>query len=61
MLKTTKKLRLNKEQLRVLSGPDLERAHGGWVNTAGTSWCSSDNLKCTHTCKNFISAECVNK
>jgi hypothetical protein len=52
MLKTTKKLRLDREQLRVLTTTDLERAHGGYVRTAGTGWCSSDDLKCTHGCTN---------
>jgi len=61
MLKTTKKLRLNKEQLRVLTVTDLERARGGFVNTAGTGWCSSDDLKCSHGCALTNSRSCANK
>jgi len=53
MLKT-KKLTLNKERLRVLTGGDLERAGGG-INSAGSSWCSSDGLKCTYGCHGCIS------
>ena len=60
MLKTTKKLRLNKEQLRVLTDTDLERARGGFVKTAGSNWCSSDTLKCTYTCLG-PSRQCANR
>jgi hypothetical protein len=41
MLKTTKKLTLNKEKLRVLTDATLERVAGGWINTTGSGWCSS--------------------
>lgn len=41
MLKTTKKLVLNKEKLRVLTDTSLERVAGGWINTTGSAWCSS--------------------
>jgi len=41
MLKTTKKLALNKEQLRVLTDAGLERVAGGYINTTGSQWCSS--------------------
>jgi hypothetical protein len=61
MLKTTKKLRLDKEQLRVLTDTDLERAHGGYVKPNGTGWCSSDNVKCTYGCLNTVSRQCVNR
>jgi len=47
MLKTTKKLTLNKEQLRVLTDSNLERVAGGYINTTGTAWCSSSmEVKC---------------
>jgi hypothetical protein len=61
MLKTTKKLQLNREQLRVLTDTDLDRARGGYVNTAGTSWCSSDGVKCSHGCALTNSRNCANK
>jgi len=54
MLKT-KKLTLNKERLRILTGGDLERAAGGAIGSAGSSWCSSDNGKCTYGCHGCIS------
>jgi hypothetical protein len=50
MLKTTKKLRLDKRQLRVLTDTDLERSRGGYAKTTASGWCSSDNFKCTHGC-----------
>jgi hypothetical protein len=62
MLKTTKKLKLNREQLRVLTDESLERVNGGYPNSAGSGWCSSDTLKCTHSCKTGnYSQLCVNK
>jgi hypothetical protein len=61
MLKTTKKLKLNREQLRVLTDENLERVNGGYAKTTGSSWCSSDNFKCTHGCINGASAACVNR
>ena len=64
MLKTTKKLTLNKEKLRVLTDANLERVGGGWINTSGSAWCSSSQyVKCGGNpvsggdCK---SAKCVN-
>jgi len=47
MLKTTKKLTLNKEKLRVLTDTNLERVAGGWINTTGSEWCSSSQY---HKC-----------
>jgi len=61
MLKTTKKLRLNKEQLRVLTDSDLDRTRGGYPTSAGSGWCSSDNVKCTYSCVSGRSQHCVNK
>jgi hypothetical protein len=61
MLKTTKKLRLNREQLRVLTDTDLERSRGGYVRTTASGWCSSDNVKCTNGCLNGASTRCVNR
>jgi len=59
MLKTTKKLTLNKEQLRVLSDQNLERVAGGWINTTGTAWCSSSAYaKCGPG--KTLSERCVN-
>jgi len=51
MLKTTKKLTLNKEKLRVLTDTSLDRVAGGWINTTGSDWCSSSAyLKCGGSC-----------
>jgi len=51
MLKTTKKLSLDKEHLRVLTDTSLERVAGGYINTTGTQWCSSTMYaKCGGTC-----------
>jgi len=61
MLKTTKKLRLDKEQLRVLTDTDLDRTRGGYPTSAGSGWCSSDNVKCTHGCNVTISMKCINR
>ena len=41
MKKTTKKLVINREKLRELVDTNLERVNGGWINTAGSDWCSS--------------------
>jgi hypothetical protein len=41
MLKTTKRLTLNKEKVRVLADASLERVGGAWLNTTGSAWCSS--------------------
>lgn len=41
MLKTTKKLALNREKLRVLAAANLERVAGGYMATTGSAWCSS--------------------
>jgi len=58
MLKTSKKLALDKEQLRVLTDANLERVAGGYINTTGTQWCSSSgNAKCGFTSR---STKCVN-
>jgi natural product precursor len=61
MLKTTKKLKLNREQLRVLTDENLERVNGGFFRANPTTdWCSSDTMKCTHGC-NSASAACANR
>lgn len=47
MIKTAKKLTLNKEKLRVLTDTNLERVAGGYINSTGSDWCSSSAyLKC---------------
>jgi hypothetical protein len=57
MLKTTKKLTLNKEKLRVLTDTNLERVGGGWINTTGSDWCSSSAYaKCGG---NLVSGGCA--
>jgi len=68
MLKTTKKLMLNKEQLRVLADANLERVAGGYLNTTGTQWCSSTAYGKCGGCgydpdtspRSTASARCVN-
>jgi hypothetical protein len=63
MLKTTKKLTLNKEKLRVLTDTSLERVAGGWINTTGSEWCSSSQYaKCGYNTvsSGCVSAKCVN-
>ena len=45
---TAKKLTIKKETLRTLSESDLTRANGGYINSSGSGWCSSQtNSKCT--------------
>jgi len=46
MLKTTKKLVLNREKVRTLLDKNLERVRGGILNSDDTSHCSTDAQKC---------------
>jgi hypothetical protein len=53
-----RKLVVNKDAVRTLTGGDLQRAAGGYVNNTGSAWCSSsgpDVIKCRN-----VSARCVN-
>jgi hypothetical protein len=61
MLKTTKKLALDKEKLRVLTDTNLERVGGGWVNTTASQWCSSSQYaKCGGGTDTLKSRDCPN-
>jgi hypothetical protein len=65
MLKTTRKLKLNKEKLRLLVDSKLEQVEGGVVmgtaNNCDTHWCSSNGVsKCYSGCNGHGGGECFN-
>jgi hypothetical protein len=63
MLKTTRKLTLNREKLRMLVDSKLEQVEGGVVRgtavNCDTSWCSSNGVsKCYTGCNGGPAVAC---
>ena len=61
-MKNTKKLVLNIEKVRELVETSLERVNGGYFQSAGSDWCSSQGArKCTYGCATDASSLCIQR